>query len=565
MHKKHFGDFIRLFMICPGYVIALCIIEVFSAVSVPIMLDALSNLIDGVGEGQIDRYALLIYISVSVLIIVATYLQQRYTLSLRHIVERRMNNEWMDKSRRICFSTFEDPDALDHLQRAKEATQGKLPELFTNLLSLIGNLIRMLGLILVFGRTGFVLPLLFIVVWLITIYADYKAISLMNNMFHEESNAERLFSEYERILTDRYSVSYLSAIKGIGVFRTKVKNLAKALGKERITTTIKAQKYSMMGQISTLIWFAGALVYLIRGVSSGIFAIGIFVACLSALAMALDVSEQLSVGISNISEDAVCIDEYFEFMALPQVKTIKELPEGDKDYFIEFKNVSFIYPGTDVSVLSNLNLKIKCNERVALVGINGSGKTTLMKLMLRLYEPTEGNIYINGHDIREYTTEEISKIYSVVFQDYARFDLPIVTNINMDNYIENAEDIDMLLSDVGLSELCDKKDMYLGQMEEEHIDLSGGQWQRLALARALYKKKGFVLFDEPLSAVDPIAEADLYEELMKRLNGRGCLMISHRLGSTRKAGRKMEAKIEELIDRKGCYSELFAEQAKWYI
>ena len=248
----------------------------------------------------------------------------------------------------------------------------------------------------------------------------------------------------------------------------------------------------------------------------------------------------------------------------------------DHEYEFEFRNVSFKYPNTDHYVLRNINLKLNVNNRIAIVGQNGAGKTTLIKLLCRLYEPTEGEILLNGINIEKYDYEEYTRIFSVVFQDFRLFPLPLDENIAGSNEVDEERCMEVL-DQVGLKE----KVMNWPQQQKtrlyknlgDGINVSGGEAQKIAIARALYKDAPFVIMDEPTAALDPIAESEIYENFNELIHNKTAIFISHRMSSCKFCDEIIvfqDGEIiqhgthNELVEQEGLYHELWNAQAQYY-
>lgn len=251
----------------------------------------------------------------------------------------------------------------------------------------------------------------------------------------------------------------------------------------------------------------------------------------------------------------------------------------DIGYKFEFDHVSFQYPGSKTYALRDLSITLNAGEKLAVVGLNGAGKTTFVKLLCRLYEPTEGHIYLNGRDVAEYALNDYWEMIAPVFQENEIFAFSIAQNIAMKDQTEqNRERIKSVLAEAGLMEKVSKlpkgMDTYLFKnLEDDGIDLSGGQKQKLMLARALYKAAPVIILDEPTAALDAIAEAESYENFNALSGGRTCIYISHRLSSTKfcdaiamfENGRLVEyGDHDSLMSRQGKYAELFQIQAQYY-
>ena len=274
------------------------------------------------------------------------------------------------------------------------------------------------------------------------------------------------------------------------------------------------------------------------------------------------------------------MEEFFAYLDLPEKKkkgTIPVQKRQDGRFLIEFRNVSFKYPGTELWVLKNMDLRFEIGERVALVGPNGSGKTTFVKLLCRLYDPTEGTILMNDVDIRKYRYEEYMRLFSVVFQDFQVFSL------NMGAYIAGSDRVDRqraldAAGRAGLGELLsrmpDGLDTVIGRdFSENGFVLSGGEAQKLAMARAIYKDAPFVILDEPTAALDPVTENEVYTRFHEIIGNKTALFISHRLSACRFAGEILVFEDGDIVQRgshdalcgqEGLYRSMWEAQAKYY-
>jgi ATP-binding cassette subfamily B protein len=280
-------------------------------------------------------------------------------------------------------------------------------------------------------------------------------------------------------------------------------------------------------------------------------------------------------------ENSVYLPMLFEFLDLPGLKyqgSLTTEKRADNEYEIEFHNVSFRYPGSEQNALKDLNLKLNIGKRLAVVGMNGSGKTTMIKLLCRLYDPTEGYITLNGIDIKKYDYNEYTGIFSVVFQDFELLAFSLAQNVAACvDYDE--ELVRQSLSKVGLSWRAPSFNNGLDTVlyksyEEDGVIVSGGEAQKIALARAIYKNAPFIVLDEPTAALDPIAEFEIYSKFDSIVGGKTAIYISHRLSSCRfcddiavfHEGRLIQRGSHEqlLCDADGKYYELWNAQAQHY-
>ena len=273
------------------------------------------------------------------------------------------------------------------------------------------------------------------------------------------------------------------------------------------------------------------------------------------------------------------LSTYEDFIAQPSMAYDGTLPiekRDDGQYEFAFHDVSFSYPGTNIPVLEHVTLSFAVGEKTALVGRNGAGKTTLIKLLCRLYEPTSGYITLNGIDIRKYSYKEYTQAFSVVFQDFHLFSLPLDENIAAGTEIDEAA-LQSSLAKVGLTECVQRLPQgthtRLYNNNGTGVDLSGGEAQRTAIARALYKDAPFVILDEPTAALDPIAETEIYEQFSQMTAGKTAVYISHRMSSCKFCDRIIvldHGRIAEdgthdtLLANHGIYANLYETQAQYY-
>lgn len=339
-----------------------------------------------------------------------------------------------------------------------------------------------------------------------------------------------------------------------------------------------AKQSSFVAILGALVGFG---IYLFIGVKGlyGLFGIGSLVLYCGAFMQIIGGIMKMAVTFGKTAEMLPLVNYYFEI-----VNKEDEMTYGNKvldlsgGFEIEFKNVSFKYPGAENYALQNVNLKIKNGEHLAVVGRNGSGKTTFIKLMCRLYDVTDGEILLNGANIKEYTKDSIIKLYSVVFQDFKIFSTTLKENVCASGDFDEGR-FYACLENADIKERTDclpqKESTYLYKdLDENGVEISGGEAQKLALARALYKDAPIVVLDEPTAALDPIAENEIYTRFNTFVQGKTAIYISHRLSSCAfcdKIAVFNNAKLAEtgthkdLLNAGGKYAELWNAQAKYYI
>lgn len=300
----------------------------------------------------------------------------------------------------------------------------------------------------------------------------------------------------------------------------------------------------------------------------------------AATAMVINVFNLTEV-MGEVEVNVDYLDKTFEFLDIPNTMyqgSLTTEKRSDRKYEVEFKDVSFKYPGSNTWALRHVNMKFKVGKRLAIVGENGSGKTTFIKLLCRLYDPQEGQILLNGIDIRKYKYDDYMNVFAVVFQDFQLICQPLGANVAGSMNYER-ERVQKALVDAGFQERLEKMDQGLNTMiykelSDEGVEISGGEAQKIAIARALYKDAPFMILDEPTAALDPIAEAEIYEKFDKIATDKTTIYISHRLSSCKfcdeiavfhEGSLLQQGTHEELVaDKNGKYYELWNAQAQYY-
>ena len=322
--------------------------------------------------------------------------------------------------------------------------------------------------------------------------------------------------------------------------------------------------------------------YVALKVYAGTLGIGGFLKYQYCISHIMDSVFRFSDCFSRMRANNDYLELFFDYLDMPSEMRSGEVhieSRSGNDYEIEFHNVSFRYPGSDVYAIKNFTFRFKAGERVAVVGMNGSGKTTMIKLLCRLYDPTEGYITLNGIDIREYNYEDYLTLFSVVFQDFRLFSFSIGENVACKKEYD-AEKALQCLNTAGLEERLQRIDNNLDAVvykdfDDNGIEISGGEAQKIAIARALYKDAPFVILDEPTASLDPLAEYEIYSRFNDMVKNKTAVYISHRLSSCRFCDRIAVFHEGEMIQlgthegllesTEGKYYELWNAQAQYYV
>jgi ATP-binding cassette subfamily B protein len=342
---------------------------------------------------------------------------------------------------------------------------------------------------------------------------------------------------------------------------------------------------SALNLISTGGYYGAYAVVLVKTLAGGI-SIGTFTLLTGAFSRSRTYIERLLGGFNDISEQALFLKDLFEFFEMePTIRSdahantaMIPAPRPIRSGF-EFRNVGFAYPGSDRLVVSNINFRLEPAEKVALIGENGAGKTTLVKLLARLYDPTEGCIQLDGVDLREYDVEDLRREIGVIFQDYLRYDMLARENIGFGK-LESLADPGRIqaaayksLAKGVIDRLPNGYDQMVGRRFEGGVDLSGGEWQKFALARAYMGDAQLLILDEPTATLDARAEYEVFQRFADLTRGRMAVLISHRFSTVRMADRILvlaggaieeEGTHQQLVALAGRYAELFELQAAGY-
>lgn len=313
----------------------------------------------------------------------------------------------------------------------------------------------------------------------------------------------------------------------------------------------------------------------------GALGIGSVVLYVSTLMHFSSEARQFGYAVGDIRVNRIALLDQFSYIDMKRDMyegTLSVEKRSDRNYQVEFRNVSFRYPGTEAWALRHVNIKFKIGEKLAIVGMNGSGKTTFIKLMCRLYDPTEGEILLNGIDIRKYQYDEYMEIFSIVFQDFKLFAFPLAENVATSKEYDVGRVI-QCLEEVGFGDRLESlpkgiETCLYRSYDTDGVEISGGEAQKIALARALYKNAPFIILDEPTAALDPIAEAEIYAKFNDIVGDKTAIYISHRLSSCRFCDKiavfdngqiiQVGSHEELLADENGKYHELWHAQAQYY-
>ena len=541
-------------------------------------------------EGSVQ--SLLKIIIIFTVILIAFFIMQTFYYNklwvLKIIVRMKIVVQKNYKMMVMRFEDTEDPEVLDCYQKAERACDGGgngIEGFEQQIISFVENLSVVAGGFTIIGTMN---------IWLAVIMIVFSIINFVifnaTNKHVKKIVWDQLAPWWRKHWYMNQALANFSYAKDIRMY-----GLSGWLKKRFIEINDVRLSYQ---KLSNKIWFwvacalsllwlfaqGGVYAFLIYNVYNHALTIGNFTLYLTSAMTLFSCMNELLNNVNAMLQRSRECDDLRSFLDLEkefrdQKEKLPDVPAFDS-YEFEFKNVSFKYPRQEKYALRNVSLKIKAGERLAVVGLNGAGKTTFIKLLMRLYEPTEGAIFLNGQDIRSWDLNSYFAIIAPVFQDVNLFAMTYKENVSMKE-LEKTDDelVKKCTEDAGLGEkIRDLKDgidtQLLKVIYDDGIDMSGGEKQKLALARALYKNAPVVVLDEPTAALDALAESKLYQDFDKLICGKTAIYISHRLSSTQfcnnvamfKDGQLIEyGTHDSLMKKKGEYANMYKVQAQYYV
>jgi ATP-binding cassette subfamily B protein len=511
----------------------------------------------------------------------------------------------MEHAATLDLYHFEDPSFYDSLERARHQTAGRVG-LLAQLLTMGQEMLTLfvLGIALfVFG--SWLLVLLTIAV--LPGFLSETHFAALEYSFLYRWTPERRQLDYIRYLgASCHSAKEVQMFSFASWLIKRYRVLSDKFYEENKYLLIRKGLVSTLLSVVSTLGYYGAYVHILWGTVSGAITLGTLTFLASSFVRSRDLLQRLLTGSSGIYEQSLYLKDLFEFFEMRPTITSSpgapEVPQPIREGFV-FEDVGFKYPGNESWAVRHINFHLRIGERLALVGENGAGKTTLIKLLARLYDPTEGRILLDGRDLREYDLQSVRRAISVIFQDFMRYDLRFDENVGIGEITKVQQYLDASLNgkvtdqtthsgngepqvpetiiaaaeksfaSMLLPRLPRGYQQMLGRRFEDGVELSGGEWQRIALARAYTRDAQALILDEPTAALDARAEYQVFNRFSQLVQGRMAIIISHRFSTLRIADRMVvlagglvveNGTHEELIAKNGLYAELFTLQAEGY-
>ena len=486
-----------------------------------------------------------------------------------------------EKRSRLKYSLTENPDILDLIQKITEESSERIGKGTDNVLTICDYIIRISGIVITICKSSKVVGIIVLLLFCIMIPVakkcgeeDYEAFTEVSKKYRRAAYLRKVLAHRD-FVEERKLFDYTNPINKKWEEQQKE---ARELSQKVMKKNFFHIRFAGSMTILLAIVIAAVLIFpLVRGTMST----GIYISIVSTV---LNLTKMMSWEVAGIIEDYIVNRKYMQdvlyFLSLEEIEETVCNDKKAKIETVRFEKVSFRYPGTDCLILKEVSFLMKKGKVYALVGENGAGKSTIIKLLLGLYDDYEGDIYINDSNIRNMDISERNSYFSVAYQNFAKYELSFKENLLLAREKKEITDreIQDCINTVGLNECVERLsqglDSDLGRLEGKGSDLSGGEWQRIAIGRMLLRKSPIRIMDEPTAALDPIHEKEIYDMLSERENDVVKIMVTHRLGGIQKAdcifvfenGKLVEQGSHELLmnaDR--LYAKMYKTQRKWYI
>lgn len=487
-----------------------------------------------------------------------------------------------EKAMRMDFECTEDPDVLNKMNRAKEGISwysGGVVGILDAVMWIVSYVLVLLGVSAIILITCPLLLPLQLISLLVIGYFNARNNATEAMAYGRLSKLNRVFSYYLFELPDFRYGKEIRLYDASEMMNERAKTLSLEQTQVWRDLAVTQRRFNWGMDITNALRDGCSYFYIGLLALKKIISVGDFAMCVASASELYQGMNGLVVNVQEVVKRCNYAYHFLEFLDYPEplVKGTESVKEGE--HVIEFSHVTFRYPRSEENVLEDVNLTIRSGEHLSVVGMNGAGKTTFIKLLCRLYDVTEGEIRIDGVNIKDYSDEEYRRLFSVVFQDFKLLAFSLRENITFGKD-EQDEKLMRTLELAGLGEDVKKLDNGLETLlfkgfDEKGTELSGGQQQKVAISRALYKDAPIVVLDEPTAALDPIAEYEIYRQFDTLVGGKTAIYISHRLSSCKFCDRiavfadhtiKEYGTHAELVNRKdGIYAEMFAAQAQYYV
>jgi ATP-binding cassette subfamily B protein len=573
----------------PSSLVKYSVLGMISAAMPPIAVYLGASLVNHIADARLHTIQFRDMLPILVGLWVATAVQRAVGAYMgfgRNLFVRRVQLEaerrLLAQAAKVDIGHFDNSDWHDRLARAKRDVSWRPGDLTWSVLGLSGNLVTIVLMATILASLHYVLVLLAIGAALLSLALERQMTTKLYEYFYKETPEEREREYLGDLLVQPRTTKEIRAYVLANYLLGRYGKLSEDLFQQRVTMYKAATRTSLLTGLVTGTTLTLAYVFVAVQGAAGAIDPGGVVLVIGAFTSVSGTLGNISSTFVAVDQHTTFLEDYFSFLAIQPLVPAPATPHPVTDWHIddiEFDHVTFKYPGGTEPAVQGLNLHIRNGELIALVGENGAGKSTLIKLLLRFYDVEEGAVRVGGIDVRNLDPEVLRNRIGVLFQDYASYELTVRENVVMgrpDGHVNDDRVMEALhdaRSEWLLRKMPKGLDAKVGRLFEGGHDLSGGEWQRLALARIMYRNADIWILDEPTSSLDPEAEAGIFAELKDNLKGRIGIVISHRFSTVRIADRiavivdggiKELGTHEELLRAGGRYAELFELQAAGY-
>lgn len=570
---------------CPMYFLFICVIDLLLGLTLALNTLALDNFFSLVGQyvsGKIVLSGVLSSLILLILCILANPvlngLSTVFCLDYERKVIGKLEKMFNDKCAMQQTASFEETSFLDDINKAQKGVKNSV-SLITGIVD--ATLIYIPYFLIIGVYLYSLKPNLIIIIFLFSIpimFSQMFKSKLYARLEDKAAPLRRECDHYGECIIGKEKFKETRLLGAYNFFVKRYKNRLQTLNNVTMKTQVKSIRIELLFKIPVLLGHVITLLLLVRYLLDGSISVGNFGAILASTGMIMNMLEQMICYIiGNSMKQIGTVDNYLKFMNIKE--SVGKQINYEKAPAIELKDVSFSYPGSKKDVISKVSIKFHSEEVIAIVGENGAGKSTLVKLISGIYLPNKGSVYFNGEDTRGLDPKTLMSNISSVFQDYQRYKMTLQDNIIISDtsttLINQCAQNSLKEADLNVNSKVFPQGMNtMLSRDFDGVDLSGGLWQRVAIARGFYKKHNMILLDEPTAAIDPVEESKLYMKFIELSKGKTSFIVTHRLSLTKMADRVVvmdQGKVvqigthKELISVKGKYQELYSSQSKWYV
>ncbi len=498
---------------------------------------------------------------------------------LGNIFQKSINQKIVEKTTNLPFWKFEDPSFHDKLDRVVDQATWKPLNTFYYLFDTVKNLLMMISIFIVIYALHPAILLALVLFALPSLFVQIKYGSQWWNLIYQETSESRRLHYLQHLMSKTQEMKDIKLLNIKNLLLSKYKKLYDKLFNEQKALTIKRYWWEFSSYLLSDIVFIGFYFYLAWQTFEKKITIGDFTFYSTIYLRGVSALHGFVKDLAGIYENNLFVNELIEFLNTPEEKENTQTEKPEVKNCFEFRNVWFKYPNTDFWVLKDISFKLPVKNSIALVGENGAGKTTIVKLLTGLYNPTKGKILLDGKPIENYDLTKYRQLFGVAFQDFAKFFFTVEENIKLGDARRKISDEEMVGAakkteiHKKIGALPKKYQTMIGRWYHEGHELSYGEWQRIAIARALIRKSPVYILDEPTAALDAKAEYLVFKQFKQHVKNKTALFISHRFSNVRLADKILviengkiiqEGTHQKLVNKKGRYQELYNFQARSY-